>query len=117
MPLFYSPSTKGFYDTEINTAIPEDGIPVSAEKRAALLAQQTQGAAIGQDADGNIINLPSKRPSKNAAAAASIMLQLADIDNKKIRALTDAILTGDKTRLSQLEQAAVLLRPHIIPGG
>lgn len=44
---------------------------------------------------------------------APILNQLFQLDSKKIRAISDALLTGDNTRLLQLEQQAILLRPHL----
>ena len=49
---------------------------------------------------------------KNAldAANAAVLSALAAIDNKKIRAITESILTGDNTRLEALEAEAAVLR-------
>lgn len=47
-----------------------------------------------------------KPPSSKEEVNALITSKLLEIDGKKIRALTDAILTGDKTLLQQLENAA-----------
>lgn len=66
--------------------------------------------AIGQHVDA-----PALVQSSNIAFV-PVKQQLLEIDAKKIRAITDAILTGDKTRLQQLEEAAVLLRPHVTNG-
>lgn len=47
------------------------------------------------------------------AVGPTVMSQLVDIDQKKVRAITDAVLLGDQSRLQQLEQQAALLRPHV----
>lgn len=47
---------------------------------------------------------------------AGLQAQLDDIDAKKVRAVTDAILNGDMTRLQTLEAHAILLRQQIIKG-
>lgn len=52
--------------------------------------------------------------TSNEEYNALITTQLLAIDGKKVRAITDYILTGDSTRLSQLEQQASLLRPHVV---
>lgn len=48
---FFSPGTKGFYVSGINT-IPEDAVSITNEEHAALLAAQGQGAIITPDAQG-----------------------------------------------------------------
>lgn len=45
---------------------------------------------------------------------APIVAQLDEIDAKKIRALSDAILTGDNLRLQQLEAQAADLRAQLV---
>lgn len=40
--------------------------------------------------------------------------QLDAIDKKKVRAMTDATLSGDKTRLAQLESDAAALRKQLV---
>jgi hypothetical protein len=50
--LKYSGSTNGFYDSSINTNIPADGVEITAEEHAALLAGQSQGKQIVADANG-----------------------------------------------------------------
>ncbi|GEM_PF-4998741 len=44
---------------------------------------------------------------------AVVMAKLAARDTKKARAITDALLTGDKTRLEALEAEAAVLRGQI----
>lgn len=47
MQIFYSPSTKGFYNDALHgLAIPEDAIPVTAEEHATLLEAEASGKFI-----------------------------------------------------------------------
>ena len=43
----------------------------------------------------------------------SIIAQLLEIDQKKVRAITDAVLNGDLSRLQALEAAAIALRAQL----
>lgn len=45
---------------------------------------------------------------------AQIIASLAEVDIKKVRAITDAILTGDTLRLQQLEAEAAALRAQLV---
>jgi hypothetical protein len=52
--MHYSPSTKGFYTTEIHGPnIPEDAVEITAERHAELLAGQSEGKQIVPDENGN----------------------------------------------------------------
>lgn len=52
-------------------------------------------------------------PKAPSARATQIKATLLEIDLKKIRAITDAELTGDKTRLQALEAQAAALRTEL----
>lgn len=50
---YFSPSTNGFYDTEIHgDDIPEDAVEITREEHAALLEGQSAGQMIAADEDG-----------------------------------------------------------------
>lgn len=50
---FYSPSTRGFYVTEIHgDAIPSDAIEITAEYHQELMQGQCEGKQIQNDANG-----------------------------------------------------------------
>lgn len=53
--MFYSKSTQGFYDPEINNVIPDDAVEITADEHAALMAAQEVGKIITVDADGKPI--------------------------------------------------------------
>jgi hypothetical protein len=52
MTVKYSASARGFFDTALHRAIPEDAEPVSASRYAALLAGQAEGHEIVPDKRG-----------------------------------------------------------------
>jgi len=53
--IYYSTSTKGFYDSEINTSIPSDKKEMSDELHASLMGKQANlGGTIIFPADGSI---------------------------------------------------------------
>jgi len=51
MPLFFSPSTLGFYDDSIGgpDCVPDDAVPVTLEDRLAMLTGESQGKRIAAD--------------------------------------------------------------------
>lgn len=50
--MFYSKSTKGFYDPVINPVIPSDAVEISTEYWESLLQAQSQGQVIEADSTG-----------------------------------------------------------------
>lgn len=52
MTLYYNPTTKGFYDTEIHDSIPSGSIEISAAEHQALLDAQARGYSIVAGPDG-----------------------------------------------------------------
>jgi hypothetical protein len=62
--MFYSPSTKGFYSTEIHgDNIPADAVEITAEDHAALLEGQSQGKIIVPDTSGKPILQDPPKPA------------------------------------------------------
>jgi hypothetical protein len=55
MTYYFSKSTNGFYNSEINTAIPDDSIEITVEEHKNLLDGQSSGKQITADAAGNPI--------------------------------------------------------------
>ncbi|SNS20427.1 Phage tail assembly chaperone protein [Sphingomonas laterariae] len=53
MPLYFSPSTRGFYDADIHVDFPADVRPVTAQRREELLAQGQLGRIIMPDENGD----------------------------------------------------------------
>jgi hypothetical protein len=61
MTLFYSPSNAGFYDDEIHTTIPSDGVEITKSEHTALLTAQSEGRVICVGEDGKpTTKLPDK---------------------------------------------------------
>lgn len=61
MTIFYSASTGGFYDDEINSAIPSDSLVITSEEHRDLLQGQSDGRIICTGADGKpTTKLPDK---------------------------------------------------------
>lgn len=58
MPLYYSPSTGGFYDSAIHPAHPADAVAVSPAAHAALLESQSAGQRIIPGPGGLPIAVP-----------------------------------------------------------
>lgn len=52
MSLFFSTTTRGFYDDAIHASIPGDAKPITEQVRENLLAAQSAGKIIEADADG-----------------------------------------------------------------
>lgn len=46
MAIFYSPSEKGFYDSEIHITMPDDVVEITRSKWAELLEKQAEGNGI-----------------------------------------------------------------------
>lgn len=55
MKHYYSPSTRGFYNTDFHIAPPADAVEITQEQYDALFAAQNAGQVIVPDTDGNPI--------------------------------------------------------------
>jgi len=77
--MFYSKSTKGFYDPEINGSnIPKDAVKITKELRDSLLRAQLKGKLIESDKNGNPIAVD--RPVKNKDQISSIYKKAAQFN-------------------------------------
>jgi len=52
MGMYFSASTRGFYDDAIHATLPDDAKPITEMQRANLLAAQSAGKVIEADANG-----------------------------------------------------------------
>jgi hypothetical protein len=69
--MHYSPTTKGFYLTELHgDAIPSDAVEITAEAHVALMTAQAQGAVIQPDANGNPVAVFPDPPTAAEVLAA-----------------------------------------------
>lgn len=85
--LYYAHSTKGFYNSEINTVIPADAVPINAEDHAVLLAGQAAGKVITAERGQKPV-LADPEPE-------------AEIDVRKLA--DDALVASDRVILEFLE--------------
>lgn len=70
MPLYFSASTGGFYDSEIHgKAIPKGAVEITAADHAALLAAQADGKMIAADKQGNPIAIDRPAPTADEIMA------------------------------------------------
>jgi len=53
MSKFYSKTTNGFYDSNVNASMPSDVVPVTDINYASLMAAQAAGQVIQGDSNGN----------------------------------------------------------------
>lgn len=117
MAIKFSPSFGGFFDTEIHgDAIPADAVGITADRHAELMQAQADGKVIKAGASGAPIaaDPPPASPAQLAARRkAQIQVDLQAIDERKVRALTDALLHSDTTRLQALETQAAALRAEL----
>lgn len=81
MTIFYSKSTRGFYDDGIYAAnqIPADAVVVSDESYQTLLAAQANGNIIQADASGNPQLVEATPPPANPVHEAQAALRESDI--------------------------------------
>lgn len=102
----------GFLVEGINE-IPESAVEVPQDLYAEVLAGQANGQAIDIDENGLPCLIPQVHIQTILHQREEILFQLKQIDDKKIRAITDVVLTGDKTFLEKLEEDAVNLRAKL----
>jgi len=57
MTMFFSKTTNGFYDSDINFIIPEDAVEISNETYISVRDAQTSGKLVSSDDNGNPISI------------------------------------------------------------
>jgi|SRR6478736_4971165 len=106
----FSPSTCGFYDTDIHKNIPEDAIEVSdAESRFLREDGQSKGQEIAVGENGKLV-LKSPVEDSELKIKKQILRLEAEIKPRRIR---EAILGIDDGWLSEMEDQIALLRGQI----
>lgn len=99
MTIFFCPSNALFYDSMINTVIPEDSLEITEELREEMLLAQVAGKRIIAGPDGYPIAadpLPLT-PAEILAANTSIKNQLLAEATIAIAPLQDAVDIGEST--------------------
>jgi hypothetical protein len=76
--LYYSKTTNGFYNNQINTYIPDDKVVVEQAQYEALLQAQSDGKVIQSDANGNpvavdFVPTPAEIQSANKSKASNLL--------------------------------------------
>lgn len=69
MAVFFSPSSLGFFDDAVHDVLPDDAVPISADRHRELLAAQASGATITADSNGKP---RASRPSVDSRRAAAL---------------------------------------------
>jgi hypothetical protein len=104
--MYYSPSTKGFYDPEINSNIPSDKVSLTDQEYQELMAAQSAGKVISVVNGALVSSDPAPVVVTDSAWNAAIDSQLMTADLKIIRALTE----GDTARVNAHKAAQAALR-------
>ena len=65
MAHFFGADPVAFYDTAINTDIPDDAVEITADEHAALLVAQARGKRIAAGKDGRPILLDPPAPTRD----------------------------------------------------
>lgn len=90
--MFYSKSTGGFYDPEINAAIPEDAVEISRATHSALLAGQAEGKVIANDSEGfPILQSPPPYAELDVDQVTMRQARLALLESGKLDAVAVSI--------------------------
>jgi hypothetical protein len=87
--MFYSPSTHGFYSQKIHgNNMPLDARPITPERHAELMAEQSHGKMIDTDANGDpvAVDLPPSDEQKwsDYRSAAKTALSATDVTVNRI---------------------------------
>lgn len=102
----------GFLFEGINQ-IPSTAVEVTGEEYEHILVGQSQGKTVSTDGNGRPFLSEQEFIETVVQQRDEILFQLKRIDDKKVRAITDFVLNGDKTFLEQLEEEAVQLRARL----
>lgn len=104
--MYYSPSTKGFYDPEINSSIPSDNVSLTDQEYQDLMLAQSTGKVISVVNGALVLSDPVPVTQTDAEWNAAIDAQLMAADLKIIRALTE----GDTARVNTHKASQATLR-------
>lgn len=118
MTIYYSKTTKGFYDNEIHgTNLPEDVVEIPLTLHRDLIL----GQEAGKDIHANEHGFPELRDAPelteadlNLAHNNDIIAQIKDLElNLQPRAMRDVLLYEDITRLIALDEQISELRAQL----
>ncbi|ROM75320.1 hypothetical protein BK655_23885 [Pseudomonas brassicacearum] len=87
MRIFWSASTRYFYDSRVNTTIPDDVVEIDNSLREQLIQGELEGKVIGSDPSGRpVLQNP---PPLNAEAIAAVEREWRDTELQRISWLRD----------------------------
>ena len=87
MKVFWSPSSKYFYDPRVNTMMPDDIVEIDSELRDQLIFGELQGQVIGADQSGRpVLKNP---PPLNSEAIAALEREWRDTELMRVSWLRD----------------------------
>lgn len=106
MTMYFSAGTLGFYDSLINTTMPQDVVEISIADYNSLLNGQTE-ATLESDTNGYpILVLPTADDilrSSLLVTISNLATQLIEIDVSSVPTLRDLVFaSGDETLLAKL---------------
>ena len=80
MTLYFAKSTNGFYDSEINAALPKDAVEITQSTHQTLMTGQSQGQVIQADSTGAPVLVAPPSPTTAQLEAAITQAIQAEID-------------------------------------
>lgn len=123
--MYYSKTTKGFYDTAIHTTIPDDAVKISAAEHAGLLAAQAAGKHIrpGKGGKPEAVDQPDLTgPELQARTSTQTLAQITALERQQARPLREIVLAlcagqsapqAALVQLNDCEAQIVALRSNI----
>jgi hypothetical protein len=90
MKIFFSASTKGFYDSSIHKTMPEDAVEITREQHIELLDAQANGMMISVGENSEPIAIHRPPPTATEVALGRIAILEASVTPRRMR---EALLT------------------------
>lgn len=115
MTIYYSKTSLGFHNDTYTQTVPSDGVVVTEEQYTALLMQNTSGKVIVPDVNGFPIAIDPVAPVLTDDQNKTMLLnKIKELEiDKQPRALRDALLSGDLSRLKAIEDEISLIRTQL----
>ncbi|MDD2977910.1 hypothetical protein [Aquabacterium sp.] len=112
--MFYSKTTRGFYDSGIHTLIPDDAVEINHDTHAALLAGQAEGKLIVPGPNGMPVleDHPAPTPEQMIATIAAAVQSHMDLV-AKVAGYDDimsAVTYADEPVVPKFQQDGIAFR-------
>lgn len=120
MSKFYSKTTHGFYDSNINATMPDDAVAITDATYTTLFAAQSAGQIIQADANGDPEAVAAPAPTPTQAAVASGMAALGAgiaITSTSTPSLNGTYALTSNTLLMVAGAVSYCLLKNQFPGG